>query len=87
MQSNKTCSIVEQYLSYLVVIKGRSENTILEYRTDLLMFFKFVLDTHKIPIADANFKVADLDFIKLITLSDMYSFISHCQTTLKASWC
>ena len=38
LQSNKLCPIVEQYLSYLVVIKGRSENTILEYRTDLLMF-------------------------------------------------
>ena len=40
MQSNKTCLLVEQYLNYLVVIKGRSENTINEYRTDLLMFFR-----------------------------------------------
>lgn len=24
MQSNKTCPLVEQYLSYLVVIKGRN---------------------------------------------------------------
>ncbi|MHB1127890.1 MAG: site-specific integrase [Bacillota bacterium] len=39
MQSNKTCPLVEQYLGYLVVIKGRSENTVKEYRTDLLMFF------------------------------------------------
>jgi integrase/recombinase XerD len=39
MQSNKTCPLVEQYLGYLVVIKGRCENTIYEYCTDLLMFF------------------------------------------------
>lgn len=39
MQSNKTCPLVEQYLDYLLIIKNRSENTILEYRTDLLMFF------------------------------------------------
>ena len=31
MQSNKTCPLVEQYLGYLVVIKGRSENTVKEY--------------------------------------------------------
>ncbi len=43
MQSNTTYPLIEQYLSYLVVIKGRAENTIKEYRTDLLMFFRFVL--------------------------------------------
>lgn len=53
MQSNKTCPLFEQYLSYLIVIKGRSENTILDYRTDLLMFFRFIIDsrnhnTHKL---------------------------------------
>jgi len=36
MQSDKTCPIVEQYLAYLVTIKGRSKNTILEYRLDIL---------------------------------------------------
>jgi site-specific recombinase XerD len=85
MQSNKTCPIIEQYLSYLFVIKGRSENTVLEYRTDLLMFFKFVLDARKVSIADGNFKIVDLEFIKSITLSDMYGFIAHCQSILKAS--
>lgn len=83
MQSNKTCPLVEEYLSYLAVIEGRSENTIFEYRTDLLMFFKFVLDTRKILIIDANFRLIDLEFI--ISLSDMYAFITYCQTTLKAS--
>jgi integrase/recombinase XerD len=37
MQSDKSCKIVEQYLAYLVTIKGRSRNTILEYRLDLLL--------------------------------------------------
>lgn len=85
MQSNKTCPLVEQYLSYLVVIKARSENTILEYRTDILMFFKFVLSTRKISLIDNNFSIADLDFIKSITLSEMYAFIAHCQISNKAS--
>lgn len=42
MQSNKTCMILEQYLNYLSIIKGRSDNTIKEYRTDILMFFPTV---------------------------------------------
>jgi len=82
MQSNKTCPLVEQYLSYLVVIKGRSENTILEYRTDLLMFFKFVLSSRNALMTDSNFAVVDEEFIRSISLSDMYAFIVHCQTVL-----
>ncbi len=39
MQSNKSCPLVEQYLNYLRIIKCRAENTIKEYRTDILMFF------------------------------------------------
>lgn len=42
MQIDKSCSIVEQYLAYLIIIKGRSKNTILEYRLDLLQFFRYV---------------------------------------------
>jgi site-specific recombinase XerD len=85
MQLNKTCPLVEQYLGYLVVIKGRSENTILEYRTDLLMFFNFVLDSRNIFINNSNFSIVDLNFIKSITLNDMYDFITHCQTKRRSS--
>ncbi|WP_072743665.1 site-specific integrase [Anaerotignum propionicum] len=42
MQSNKTCTIVEQYLAYLITVKGRSQNTISEYRLDLLQFFRLL---------------------------------------------
>jgi integrase/recombinase XerD len=85
MQSNKSCPLVEQYLGYLVVIKGRSENTIKEYRTDLLMFFNYVKHLRNQPILDGNFANIDLEFIKTISLNDMYSFITHCQTELNAS--
>ena len=44
MQSDKSCTIVEQYLSYLTTIKGRSRNTILEYRVDLLQFFSYIAE-------------------------------------------
>lgn len=85
MQSNKTCPLVEQYLDYLLIIKNRSENTILEYRTDLLMFFSYILNLRNINIVDINFKLVNLEFINSITLQDMYSFISYCQQSLNAS--
>ena len=85
MQSNKTCPLVEQYLGYLSIIKNRSENTILEYRTDLLMFLKYFITLRDINIIDSNFAQVDLEFIKSITLNEMYSFITYCQKTLKAS--
>lgn len=85
MQSNTTCPLVEQYLSYLVVIKGRAQNTINEYRTDLLMFFNYVLDTRNTPLVHKNFALIDLEFIKSISLRDMYSFIAYCQTAYKNS--
>ena len=83
MQSNKSCTLVEQYLGYLITIKGRSNNTIIEYRTDILQFFKYVSIIR--GMIHDDFKYADLDFIKSITLADMYGFIVYCQNTLKSS--
>ncbi|WP_243122501.1 site-specific integrase [Clostridium sp. KNHs216] len=77
MQSAKTCPIPEQYLSYLITIKGRSLNTILEYRMDLLQFFRYLADQR--GITKASFKFADLDFIRSIQLTDMYGFIAYHQ--------
>ena len=85
MQSNKTCPLLEQYLSYLLIIKGRSENTVLEYKTDILSFFKYLASQRQIPIENKNFTFASIDFIKTIILSDMYSYISYCQTELHSS--
>ena len=83
MQSDKTCPIVEQYLSYLVTIKGRSKNTVLEYRLDLLQFFRFVASSRGIEYLD--FKFANVEFIRSIQLGDMYAFLGFCQDTLHSS--
>lgn len=85
MQSNKTCQLVEQYLHYLSVIKGRSENTIKEYRTDLLMFLEHVMNARAISTDDKDFSSIDISFIKSITLNEVYSFISYCQEHLHSS--
>ena len=83
MQSDKTCTIVEQYLAYLVTIKNRSTNTILEYRLDLLQFFRYVATSRRYE--HPNFQFADIEFIQSIQLGDMYAFLAYCQDTLNSS--
>jgi site-specific recombinase XerD len=77
MQSDKSCPIVEQYLSYLTTIKGRSKNTVLEYRLDLLQFLRYVAGNKGVQTADLQF--VDADFIRSIQLVDMYGFIAYHQ--------
>lgn len=84
MQSNKTCPLVEQYLSYLYTIKGRSICTIKEYCTDLLSFFSWVRRSRSSPI-NSDFSFADIEFIKSVRLSEMYGFLTYCQSELNSS--
>ena len=72
MQSNKSCAIIEQYLAYLVTVKGQSQNTISEYRLDLLQFRCYIADSRGYTYSDFSF--ADLHFIRSIRLGDMYAF-------------
>ena len=83
MQSEKSCAIIEQYLAYLITVKGRSPNTILEYRLDLLQFLCYVADSR--GHAHSNFSYVDIDFIRSICLGDMYAFLAYCQETLNAA--
>lgn len=71
--------LLEEYLSYLTVIKGHSLNTVIEYRTDILMFFEFLCNRRKIERRKYDLSMIDTDFIRSIALNDMYAFISHCQ--------
>lgn len=77
--------VVEQYLNYLSIIKCRAENTIKEYRTDILMFFSFLSMARSRLANIDDFSWVDIDFIKSIKLSDMYSFITYCKEQLHSS--
>ncbi len=83
MQLNKSCSIIEQYLAYLITIKGRSKNTVLEYRLDLLQFFRYVATARgeKYP----NFKYVNINYIRSVSLGEMYGFLAYCQNTIHSS--
>ena len=81
LKDNKTCALLEQYLSYLEIVKGRSHLTILEYRIDILMFLSYIKHIRGFPeemIKKRDFSDVDINFIKTITIADMYGFITYC---------
>ena len=83
LKENKTCALLEQYLSYLTVVKGRSILTSYEYRIDCLMFFEYLKRTRGAPeevIKKRDFSDVDIKFIRSITVADMYGFITYCGT-------
>ena len=74
--------ILRDFLTYHENIKGQSPLTISEYYLDLRMFFRFVkLMRNDMPInADLDsidIHDVDLDFIKDISTSDIFDFLSY----------
>ena len=83
LKDNKTCALLEQYLNYLIIVKGRSPLTAWEYKIDNLMFFEYLKRIRGVPeeiIKERDFSDVDIAFIKSITISDMYDFITYCGT-------
>lgn len=76
--------ILREFLGYMEVVKGRSVNTVEEYFIDLRTFFRFMkmhkgtvapdLDIEEIHIFDI-----DIDFIRTITLQDVYEYMSYAK--------
>ena len=88
LKDNKTCALLEQYLSYLVVVKGRSPLTAYEYRIDCLLLLEFVKRKRGVSddvLAQRDFSDVDIDFIRSITVTDMYDFISYCGEVRKVT--
>ena len=72
---------LKDYLIYMSVIKGKSENTIKEYFYDLRMFLRYLLYSNKISSKEDFLKapITDFDFnlIKKVQLTDLYSFMAY----------
>ena len=80
-------SVIE-FLSYLSVVRSKSELTVLEYASDLRLFFRFMLIYRGIVPKDTEFEkidisFIDLDFIKTVKISDAYAFLSYCRSDRK----
>lgn len=80
--------IVIRYLEYLSAIKSKSELTVLEYASDLRMFFRFIKQSRKLVDAETPFDeigISDLtnDIIMNVTLADAYAFLAYCRNKRK----
>lgn len=83
MQRYTDCpQILRDFLTYHENIKGQSPKTISEYYLDLRMFLRFMkLMRNDMPVRtnldEINIKDIDLDFIRQITTSDVFDFLSY----------
>ena len=83
--NNKLPKILIDFLSYLETIKGKSYNTIEAYKIDLSLLFKYLKVYKDYPIPDdiefEEIPINDLqeNFVKDITLSDLYAFLSFTE--------
>ncbi len=71
---------LQEYLDYLSTIKMRSELTVKNYYTDILLFLRFLKQKNGLS-GDAEFseiKIADVpeEIVKAVTLTDLIAFLS-----------
>ena len=83
---DESFELLQQFLSYMQNVKGRSENTVNEYFISLRTFFRY-MKKHK-GIVDENIEEEkieiddiDLDFIKTISFNDISYFMNYCIST------
>lgn len=78
--------LVDEYITELIVVKGRSELTVNEYISDLRLFFRFLVSREiNLPSPadlEENFDLSyiDANYMNKITLKDVTEFIIYCST-------
>ena len=74
--------VLREFLTYHETIKGQSPKTIQEYYLDLRMFLRFMLlikneMPYQTDLETISIKHVDLNFIRTITVSDIFDFLSY----------
>lgn len=72
--------VVKDFLFYLQTVKAKSPRTVNEYYLDLRMFFRFMKVLRgnvKCEFDEIKIDDIDIDFIKEITLTDIYEFMNY----------
>lgn len=80
--------LVIRYLEYLSAIKSKSELTVLEYASDLRLFFRYLkrsrgLVDKTVPIEDVEISNLTDETIFSVTLNDAYAFLAYCRNERK----
>lgn len=77
-------SLVRLYLNYLSGVKSKSELTVLEYASDLRLFFRFIarsrgLCDRETPFDEINISLMSDETICSVSLDEAYLFLSYCR--------
>lgn len=74
--------LLRDFLAYISTIKGKSARTAYEYFLDLRFFLRYLKHARKLvpleqPFDEISIRDIDLDFLKSITLSDVYDYLGY----------
>ena len=77
-------NLVKLYLNYLSGIKSKSQLTVLEYASDLRLFFRFISRTRNlcdksVPFEEINISLMSDETICSVTLDEAYLFLAFCR--------
>ncbi len=81
-------ALVRLYLNYLSAIKSKSMLTVLEYASDLRLFFRYIcvsrgLCEKNTPFDEINISMLPDDVICSVTLDEAYAFLVYCRNERK----
>ena len=76
--------VIRDFLTYNETIKGKSSRSVEGYYLDLLTFFRYILTARGMadkntPFEEIDISPVDIELIKTVTLSDLYSFLVYCK--------
>lgn len=79
---NEAPEIIKSFLTYHETIKGHSRRTVDEYFLDLRNFFRYMKLSkgrvpRGVPVEEIDISDIDLDFVRTITLSDVYDYLAY----------
>lgn len=74
---------VIEFLNYQSAVRSKSELTVLEYASDLRLFFRYMCVYKELvpdkDLEEIDISFLDFDFIKKIRVSDAYAFLTFCR--------
>ncbi len=79
--------LLSEFLTYMEVILGRQFLTVKEYRYDLILFFRFIKYSRynrKEDFESISIEDVDVSFLKQISLTDCYAFLTWLTRERKA---
>ena len=70
--------ILNDYLIFLSIVKGRSPRTVAEYNLDLRLFLKYIkfmkTEHNQTDVEDMDIRDVDITLMRQVTLQDNYQF-------------